>query len=223
MRKIILSLTILLAISAAGQAQKTRFSVFANPCLNWLKSDGKKVDNVSPVFGFDAGLTIDKFFADNYAISTGLSIATLGGKIDYNQENITFTTPDTTVKVPMKTDIKYSLQYITLPLGLKFKTKEIGYFTYFAHLGLTTQININAKATSDNNPPSLDNDNIGEDIALFNMGYHFGGGVQYSIGGNTAIVLGITFTNGFLDVTKDKNDNSKITSSSLALRLGLLF
>lgn len=219
MRKIILSLSILLTITMVSQAQKTRFSVFANPCLNWFQSDGKKVDNISPVFGFDAGLTIDKYFADNYAISTGLSIGTLGGKIDYNKEDITFNTPDTTIKIPMKTNIKYSLQYITLPLGLKFKTKEIGYFTYFAHLGLTTQININAKATSDNS--KLDNDNISKDIALFNMGYHIGGGAQYSIGGNTAIILGITFTNGFIDVTN--NDNSKITTSSLALRLGLLF
>jgi hypothetical protein len=221
MRKIIIPILLVVALKATAEGPSTRFSVFANPCINWFNSDGKKAQSDSPVFGFDAGLTVDKYFAENYAFSTGLSIGTLGGKLKYDPENIKFSTPDGNPVVNANTPIKYSLQYITLPLGLKFKTKEIGYFTYFAHLGLTSQVNINAKATSDDDPAKLSGDNIDKDIAIFNLGYHFGLGAQYSIGGNTAIVLGATLTNGFLDITN--NDKSKITTSSLAIRIGLLF
>ena len=221
MRKIIVPILLIIALKANAEGPSTRFSVFANPCINWFNSDGKKAQSVSPAFGFDAGLTVDKYFAENYAFSTGLSIGTLGGKLNYETENIKFSTPDANPTVNAKTDIKYTLQYITLPLGLKFKTKEIGYFTYFAHLGLTNQININAKATTGDAAATLSGDNIDKNIALFNVGYHIGLGAQYSLGGNTAIVLGATLTNGFLDVTN--NDKSKITTSSLAIRIGLLF
>jgi hypothetical protein len=220
MRKLLIPLIILFAVKAAGETSSVRFSIFANPCINWFNSDVKNTKSVSPVFGFDAGLTIDKYFAENYAFTTGLSIGTLGGKLNYSDESVEFSTPDPSVTISSNTDIKYSLQYITLPIGLKFKTKEIGYFTYFAHLGLTSQIRIKAKGTSADH--QLDNDNILKDVSLFNMGYHIGAGVQYSIGGNTAIIMGVTFTNGFLDVTNN-NDKPRITTSSLAIRLGLLF
>jgi opacity protein-like surface antigen len=78
-------------------------------------------------------------------------------------------------------------------------------------------MNIKATGISGN----LLNDNISDEINLFNMGYHFGAGAEYSLGGNTAVVFGITYSNGFSDITKNTND--KITTSSFAIRLGLLF
>ena len=40
------------------------------------------------------------------------------------------------------------MQYINIPLGLKLKTNEIGYFTFYANLGLDAGINIKALGTS---------------------------------------------------------------------------
>ena len=215
---LLFSLVVTTAIVSAQPG--IRFSVFANPCINWLVSDIKTIDSKSALMGFDAGMTLDKYFADNYAFSTGISIGTLGGNLNYEYAT-GFKTNTATVVIPAKTSVKFNLQYITIPLGLKFKTKEIGYFTYFAHLGLTSQINIKATGSSNDNIPVLDGDNISEEISMFNMAYHFGGGIQYSLGGNTALVLGATLTNGFVDVTQSETD--KITTSSLAIRLGILF
>jgi len=104
---------------------------------------------------------------------------------------------------------------------LKFKTKEIGYLTYFAHLGLTTQMNIKATGTSSDANSSLADDNISDEINFFNLGYHIGAGAEYSIGGNTALVFGLMYTNGFTDITSSSDD--KITTAGIALRLGILF
>ncbi|MCK5170656.1 MAG: hypothetical protein KAQ75_12320, partial [Bacteroidales bacterium] len=99
------------------------------------------------------------------------------------------------------------------------KTNEIGYLTFFTHLGVNGGIKI--KATGEVDDFELDNENISEEIKLFNLGYYIGAGVEYSIGGNSAIILGLTYTNGFIDITTD-NDN-KITLSNFAIRIGILF
>jgi opacity protein-like surface antigen len=222
MRKNIL-IPVLLTIvlfSSNAQQNKVRFSVFANPCINWLQSDVKEIKSIGATLGFDAGLTLDNFFAENYAFTTGISIGSLGGSLEY-EESTSFKLRRETVNTDPGANVKMKLQYITIPIGLKFKTNQIGYFTYFAHLGFTFQGNIKATATSNDASQTLDKDNISEEIGFFNMGYHFGAGTEYSLGGNTALVLGLTYTNGFIDVTKSSND--KISTSSLAIRLGLLF
>jgi hypothetical protein len=47
------------------------------------------------------------------------------------------------------------------------------------------------------------------------------GGVEFSLSGNTAFMVGITFSNGLLDVLEDSN--TKADSNYLALTLGVLF
>ena len=200
--------------------QKIRFSVFVNPCINWLSSDVKTIKSDGATFGFDAGLTMDNFFAENYAFSTGISIGSLGGNLRYDSST-SFRTNTGDISLPGGSSVKYKLQYITIPVGLKFKTNQIGYFTYFAHLGFTLQANIKATGTSSGESNALDNDNISKEVGFFNLGYHIGGGLEYSLGGNTAIIVGITYTNGFIDITQNPDD--KITTSSLAIRLGVLF
>jgi opacity protein-like surface antigen len=99
------------------------------------------------------------------------------------------------------------------------KTNEIGYWTFFTHLGLNGGVNI--KATAEVDDFELENKNISDEVRLFNLGYFIGAGVEYSIGGNAAIALGLTYTNGFIDIT-DGGD-SKVTLSDFAIRIGVLF
>lgn len=222
MKKSLVSVLLILFSLTITAQSKYRFTVFANPCINWLSSDVKKVKSGSAVFGYDLGLNVDKFFAERYAISSGVSIGTLGGKLQYSEQtDFSVHGIDTTIHVKANSTVDYNLQYISVPLGVKLKTNEIGYFTYFANLGLTTQMNIKATASSNDSPTSLDNDNISDEISLFNLGYHFGLGAEYSLGANTSVVFGFTYSSGFNDVTKSKSD--VITTNSFAFRLGMLF
>lgn len=221
MRKILIFIIILISqLNAIKAQQKIRFSVFFNPGINWLQSDIKDVSYKSPTIGFDAGLTVDKFFADKYAFSTGISIASIGGTLNYSNKTY-FNIHGNRDSIPPSTDVKYKLQYLTIPLGIKLKTNQIGYLTYFANLGFNLQFNI--KATGSSNDPSgtLQNDDVSDAINFFNMGYFFGVGAEYSLGGSAALVFGITYSNGFVDITSGSSD--KITSSTIALRLGMMF
>ena len=213
-----LFILILALISMRSFSQNTRFTVFVDPQFSSMNSDFKAVEKDGSKLGVNIGLNMDNFFAQNYAFMTGISIDNTGGRLIFeNEKNLKINGSDTNLIAGSA--INYKLQYINIPLGLKLKTNEIGYLTFFTHLGINGGINI--KATAEVDDIELDNENISDEIRLFNLGYFIGAGIEYSIGGNSAVVLGLTYTNGFIDITDDSN--SKVTLSNFAVRIGILF
>lgn len=213
-----LFILILTLVSVSVFSQNTRFTVIVDPKFSWLNSDLKGVEKDGSHFGVNIGLNVDRFFAQNYAIMTGISIDNTGGKLSYDFDKPLDTNGDNDTIFAGNT-LNYKLQYINIPLGLKLKTNEIGYITFFTHLGINSGINI--KAIGEVDDYELNNENISNEIKLINLGYFIGAGIEYSIGGNAAIVAGLTYTNGFIDITNDSN--SKVTLSNLAFRVGVLF
>jgi hypothetical protein len=200
------------------QSQDLRFGVFLDPQLSWLTPDKKNINRDGLRIGIKGGLILDKYFANNYAFTTGISISNMGGNLYYKDSVIIETLEKEQILNP-ESRVEYKLQYVSVPVGLKFKTNQIGYFTFFAQLGFTPQVNIKAKADASDN--QIDNENISKELNLFNISYFFGGGLEYSLGGSTALTGGIIFNNGFIDVLSSKN--VKETLSFLSLRLGIMF
>ena len=209
---------ILTGISISLLSQDLTFSVVADPQLTWLKTDVDIVSNDGSVFGFNGGLVLDRYFADNYAFSTGIFLWHTGGKLLFADSTaIAFRTGKDTLAP--NTSMAYHLQYITIPFSLKLNSNEIGYITFFAHLGVNNHISIGK--TADVSSMDIDNVGIPDEINFFNMSYFFGGGIEYSLGGNTALLFGIYYTNGFWDVTVPKD--YRTTLNALSLRLGVRF
>ena len=200
--------------SVYAQNQYT-FTVFGEPQVSWMSPDSKDVESDGSQISFNAGFNFDNFFAERYAYSTGISINTIKGKLRYNGGRDISAT-DTTYE-DIDGVVSYSLQYLDIPLGLKFKTIEIGYISFFTHLGLDAAINIKSNADL----PGSKDVNVNNEVNWYNLSYYIGAGIEYSIGGSTALVGGVTYKNGFLDVTKNKNN--KVTSGNVSLRLGILF
>lgn len=216
MKKIIALLLILLPVEVF--TQNLRFTVIGEPCISWMAPDKEDISRDGAVLGLNAGMLLDVFFAPNYAFSTGLSVTNLGGKLNYPNPLIykIDTGRDT---IPEFSTIKYKLQYISIPVGLKFKTNEIGYMTYTANLGLNPMINIRSRATDDSN--TLEKSNISEEIRLFNLNYFIMLGVEYSLGGPTSLIGGLGYSAGLLDVTNRQFDKIKI--NTFTIRVGILF
>jgi len=200
------------------RAQVWKFGISANPQISWLLADVKTIKSDGAGLGIRAGLVADKYFAKNYAISTGVAISSFGGRL-YYQDSLYYQVHEDQVFIPAKSSIKYNLQYVEVPLTLKLKTNEIGYVTYFADLGFTGQVLIKAKGSDSSK--ALEDDNIYNELRLFNMGYNFGGGIEYSLGGSAALLIGAKWINGFLDITSRKDE--KITTGILQLRVGFMF
>ncbi len=216
MKKVLFLITIV-GISVIGYSQKLKLGVCLNPHFDWFSESSDRMKSNGSKTGVEGGLMVENYFSDNYAFATGILLGSFGGKMVYN-DSIVFQTDETDKDVPPGKEVKYKLQYISVPVGLKLKTNQIGYMSYFARLGFTGQINISAKADA---PPSLDDDGAGKEVGLFNLAYHFGGGLEYGVGGNTAIVVGVTYNNGFLDILSKQGGKESL--SYLTINVGVMF
>jgi hypothetical protein len=173
-------------------------------------------------FGFNAGLMVDYYFAENYAFGSGLSLLLTGGVMKYRNGTALNTNGNANGNVPQNGSVAYQLQYMRLPLGIKLKTHTIGRFGYFADLGFDpmTRIVANADYTSATGE-QYHNIGVKKSIRLFALGYHISAGLKYPLGGNAALIGGITYMSIFTDITPGSGD--KITANNLLLRLGIAF
>jgi hypothetical protein len=218
MKRLLALLIILIALIPARSQPPMKFSVHVDPQFAWFRSDDESAQPDGSIFHIQAGLQMDYFFAENYAFALGVDINNLGGNLLYT-DSTEFSSKGEPVQVVPGQSIKQNLQYIDIPVGLKLKTEELGYATFFFQLGFNPMININAKGTSD--AASMDKDDIRENIHLFCLGYHAGLGVEYNLGGSTSLIGGIRWTSGLTDVTD--NDRADIKLNALSVHLGILF
>ncbi|MCG8696938.1 MAG: PorT family protein [Bacteroidales bacterium] len=224
MKKLVM-ISLLFVLAIQTYAQQTKFGIYIEPAPTWYSTVSRDVTNSGAMMGFSGGLMIDYFFQDNYAFSSGIGIGMHKGKLSYD-EQFTMNVYDEVLQID-PCDVKYQINYIHIPLGLKLKTNEIGYFTYFANVGLSTYFNHSAKASTslpvtfgDGETRHLEDDNIKEEVEFASLGYHFGAGLEYGLGGNTSLIFGVTFHNIFTDVTAE---STKVTPRILSIRAGIMF
>ncbi len=210
---------LLLVISIKAGAQGVRFSVIAEPQLSWLKSNTPGVSNNGVVAGFNAGMKSEFFFNPTYAFSTGVTIGHLGGKLQF-EEGMEIRFDHGTDFLEPGSTVKYNLRYVTIPVGMEFISREIGYTTIYSNLGFGTHFNISA--TADDSRSEFKDAGIKDEINLFGMSYHIGAGIYYSLGGQTALIGGVIYRHHFMDLITSKSDYNAL-SHSIFLRTGILF
>ncbi len=211
---------ILAALPLFSPAQNFRFSAFADPQITWMQPDNGIAESAGIRAGFDIGFEMDYFFNENYAFSTGLSINNLGGKLKFHQPvEFRFRDNGETVWTGPGDIVIYRLQYLNIPLGMKFTTRQIGYSTYYVKLGSTGHIN--TRSSADISALGIERRTLEDEIGPVTFSYHFGAGVHYSLGGRTALTGGIEYKNRFVDITP--NPAFRTNLQSFAIRLGVLF
>lgn len=262
-------------------SKNVRFGLMVSPSVNWLKSGEKitEKDGVSMKFG--GGLGIEFRLTNVAVFATGLMINTSGGKVRYNndlsgnastsyvayfydKENeeiaefqpaydaYTDTASTSSRYVPcVLNERKYNITYVTLPLTLKLRTKEIGSLTYYGMFGVNTSIRVAAKATDEvqkpasssssgwGTPETISKTDIKKDVSLFNESLNMGLGVEWNLSGTTSLVIGANYLLGFTNVVKGNSDyltkftaggpgygaplKQSLKSNSIGLTIGVLF
>jgi hypothetical protein len=218
----IVALIPVLAKSQSDDTQRISFGLHFDPLISWFGSDIRQTDNQGARPGYNFGMTFDKYFGSNYAFSTGISFISAGGRlINVDTTRLEFSNFQSTV-LPGDPVI-YKIQYLSIPFGLKFKTNEIGYVSFFSNVGIDPKVRIGGKA--DIPAIEIEGENAAKELKLINMGWHITAGIEYSLGGTTALAAGLNFENNFLDITKENNTQpkDKISHKMLSLRLGINF
>jgi len=217
---VILLIIVLQRVTINAQ-QSIGFGIHADPLVGWFTSDNSNITGKGATTGFNFGLTFNKYFYENYAFSMGLSLITAGGS---------FSSSDT-VMLKLKKPVEvlpgskslYKIKYLAIPVGLKLRTKQIGYISIFTDIGLDPKFILGGKVEIPSQ--NILKENADNMLSRLSMGYHIIGGIEYSLGGTTSLVLGLNFDSNFTNVIKIDNHQPavKIVHKMLGLHLGLNF
>lgn len=223
MKRIIIT-ALFISVYSLSQAQNIRMGISASPQASWFTSDVASIKSEGGQAGFSFGLITDFFFAERYSFSTGIMINNTGGTLSYT-DSLDFKASDKTYNLGENSTVKYKIQYIDIPLTFKMESNKIGYFKYYAQFGVINQIRVGASANLESKDIDISGVGCKDEVGLFNMGYTIGTGALYYFSKNTAISLGVSYSNGFIDITSNKNKEvkDKTTLKNLSLSLGLLF
>ena len=230
MKKIALSFSLLVIASALTaqslDIQTFRLGLKASPSLAWLKPNTEDYEREGIRLGFSYGLLAEFLMAEQYGFATGVHISYMGGKLSFPIEEIVDN------QIFREKERVYKLQHLEIPFTLKMKTREIGYNTYYAKFGFGGAINIKATAddrfyAQDGSSFSRNDIDINDEIPLMRVSMILGAGTEYSLGGNTSLVGGITFNNGFTNILKGNdslsNRKKNARANYLEVTLGILF
>ncbi len=228
-----------------------RFGVHASPTWSWFGTDKNYMSNVGSILGIKLGLIAENRFTENYSIVSGFNVLLSGGgKLRINapnkwwvNSNAEFTPPLTGAEVFQSQSLyKYNLSWFEIPIGLKLRTLETGdHIRYFAepNLSVAFRYDTNGSTTGLGFGGKYDQDNINLKNEAGGLYYSFGFGIggEYIVANNTAFSVGLYYQKGLNDITSDKsstiydasganptsNSDSRVTMSTLSLRLAVMF
>jgi hypothetical protein len=220
-----LAILVIITFTTRGVAQEIKFAVHADPLITWIGSNASDYNNMGAKAGFNGGLNILYYFADNYAASSGVSILVAGGRQSAVEDH-TMVFNNLTPKVNAGDEMIYNLSYLNIPLGVRLQTNQVGYLTYFTDLGF--DIRMLLKSTVDlpvSSEGPINKENAKNEVHGMNAGWHFTFGVEYELGIATSIIAGLGYDSDLFDVTKDLQNQPDDRSGlrMVRFRLGVKF
>lgn len=193
------------------------------PGINWFRVNSQDFSNDGASLKFSWGFISDFQFAEKYYFSTGFSVLSMGGKLNY---------PDSVGKYG-DMHRSFAIKYVEIPVSVKMKTRAFGDLTYFGQVGLGLGMRIRAHSDDDftiNGLGTLStNDNKIEDqVNFLRLSMILSAGVEYNLGGSTFLFGAVTFNNGFTNVFDFKNNippyqSADAATNALELTVGIMF
>jgi Outer membrane protein beta-barrel domain len=209
--------------NAGGFRPFISFSIHFDPLVSWFSTDSYDTRSDGAVPGFNFGLSYNNYFSPNYSFSSGINIINAGGRL-VNRETTIFELENySSVTVPAGAAITYRITYLSIPLGLKLQTSQLGYGRFYTDLGFDPKIVIRGRADI----PSIDihGGNALPELNIFNLSFHIMAGMEYPLAGNNSFIFGLGFENNLFDTTRDNGGrpSDQVFQKFLSFRFGITF
>ncbi len=214
MRKLLLLLFLVTVFTEASAQFKLGLRLAPNVAYSRVQGTGNQANSnaANTTVRFSFGGVGDIFFAENYAFSTGLWFTTKRAGVRLGQS----VQPDQATSPSM--NWAFNLQYLQIPLTMKFFTNEIApdMRVYF-QLGPTLDALINQREVQNNYTGS----------ALLNpidVGVLLGSGIEYVLGRNTVAFGGISYNRGLLNQARNRfSPDIRVNVDVISLEAGIKF
>ena len=206
MKKSLLIVGLLLAMSLTASAQYKGFSFGfkLGPTFDWTGSKTGTAINQGTKTGFDLGVVAEYYFAENYAIVTGVNVDFVKGHYSFDDmRNISAI--DSITDYQLGTiDRQFKTTIYEIPLMLKMVTPELGGLPLRAYaqvggaFGYTQRVKVMDTFTlgeiNDKDYRATDGE-----YNPFHASLRIGAGAEYTILETTRVFAGIYFSHDFLN------------------------
>jgi len=208
------------SVSLSGQ--KLHMGLFLDPLVGWYASDNKSVEAEGSKAGFATGVSANWYFSPNYAFSSGFTFLRTGGVQSYSEEVTMLFSNYTSIVLPGE-KVSYIADYFIVPIGLKLRSNQIGYFTIVSDFGLDPGFLNKSKISIPN--LEIEDESGTKEMRSGILGFHVQLGAEYSLGGTTAVNFGLGYEGSFSDVTVDNSGQpaDKTRNRIIRLHIGLYF
>ncbi len=222
---VVFSITVTLSTLAQAQGGKEkglRLGMQLTPTVSWFSSDeASLVDPEGAVIGYSFGMMGDWFFKEHYALSSGLLLNAMGGKLKY-AALMPLEVKNGGMQFP-KGAVTLRPTYLEIPLGFKFLTKDFRRIRFVGQCGYNQFFLLGAKVRHSGD---LDKKDVKKEFSALMSACHFGMGAEYALGGNAYLTAGLVGVIGINDVTKSKtvgNIDPTNKLHSINFKLGIIF
>lgn len=234
----------------SAQDRPFRIGFQASPVFSGIRNKDDLIVKTGGNLGLKLGAISDIYFKDNLSFTLGLNLAFHeGGEFQYEIGGNFL--PDSELSDPLLqtgdkplqdgVKIRYQLQYLEFPVGLKFRTEQKGNTTWFFEAPvLTFSFLTRGRGDIETSDFLYEQENFYKDLVVANVFLGLGVGIEYAISSNNALIGGLYFQRGLFDVTRDNGhtaflnpdviptyitvqEDSRATIGNLVLCLGILF
>ena len=235
--------------SSGPEFRKHRFGLKGTPGVSYFSMDKSGSKNKSLGYHIAGGLNYEYALSKSTAIATGVLFSKTTGGVSYTDSvglNFSWTTGGKKLSDDafMLLSRNYVFRSLDIPLKLKFRAAEVGYFTYYGEFGVTA--NIITKSTSKNNdvimeqgkPKSTISENEGrfdaiDETKFYRGAINFGAGVEWNLVGNTSLLLGVNANIPFTNLLTNQSETISYMNGKdfvratklnyIALQIGIQF
>lgn len=209
MKKTTVLVTLLALVLGSFAQTDFQLGLHFSPNIGWLKPTGDNVEADGAKIGYSFGVIADFNISENYIFSTGAQIVNTGFTLIKPDVQEFTDNSGITANGFGKTTSEVRLNYVDIPLTLKLRTNEIGYLKYYGKVGFGLGFNYKAIADEEfaytsvtTQGATLSNEDVDYDaeINLFRASLIIGAGVEYNLSGNTSLIVGVTYNNGFTNL-----------------------
>ena len=200
MKKSLLFVGLMLAMSLTASAQNNGFAFGFKfgPGFDWTGSTTGAAVNEGMRTGFGVGVVAEYYFADNYAIVTGVNVNMNRGHYSFENARNAMGADSVAFVEYYNVDRMYKATVYEIPLMLKMMTNELGnlplraYAQVGAGLGYAQRVKV-----MDDNSGNYAASN--KEYSNLRASLKIGAGAQYALDESTRVFAGVYFSHDFLN------------------------
>jgi hypothetical protein len=200
------------------------------PNLGWMNPGTKGYSSDGARFGGTIGFISDFYFAENYAISTGLNFQYINGSLNYSDSLQVIDNGRYVMQYGAITSV-YKILYLEIPIMVKMSTKTFGKMSYFGQIGFGTGFRLNANKNDNFQPnagePQELNYEYNGGTTLIRESVLIGIGTEYHLDESSRVIIGLSYSNSLNNVLTGQNYSTNETEKGhlnfVELNIGFIF